>query len=130
MNLFLATEPLRGWRTVLVSEQRTRRDFAACVKELVDRHYPAAGRIVLVLDPLNAHAPASLYAAFPPAEAKRLTDKWEIHHTPKRGSRLNMAELELGDRLDAPAQRRHQAHRLAVHHRRCPHQTPPTLPGV
>lgn len=95
-NLFLATEPLRGWRTVLVSKQRTRLDFAACIKDLVDVHYPAAERIVLVLDQLNTHSPASLYAAFPPAEAKRLTDKLEIHHTPKHGSWLNMAELELG----------------------------------
>lgn len=95
VNLFLATEPLRGWRTALVSEQRTRLDFAACMKELVDIHYPAAERIVLVLDQLNTHSPASLYAAFPPAEAKRLTDKLEIHHTPKHGSWLNMAELEM-----------------------------------
>jgi hypothetical protein len=94
-NLFLVTEPLRGWRSVLVSEQRTRLDFAACVKDLVDVHYPEAKHIVLVLDQLNTHSPASLYAAFPPAEAKRLTDKLEIHHTPKHGSWLNMAELEL-----------------------------------
>ena len=94
-NLFLVTEPLRGWRTVLVSDQRTRRDFAACLKDLVDVHYPAAERIVLVLDQLNTHSPAALYAAFPAAEAKRLADKLEIHHTPKHGSWLNMAELEL-----------------------------------
>ena len=95
VNLFLVTEPLRGWRAVLVSDQRTRLDFAACVKELVDVHSPAAERIVLVLDQLNTHSPASLYAAFPPAEAKRLADKLEIHYTPKHGSWLNMAELEL-----------------------------------
>ncbi len=95
VNLFLATEPLRGWRTVLVSGQRTRLDFARCAKELVDIHYPAAERIVLVLDQLNTHTPASLYAAFPPTQAKRLADKLEIHHTPKHGSWLNMAELEL-----------------------------------
>jgi hypothetical protein len=94
-NLFLVTEPLRGWRSVLVSDQRTRLDFARCVKELVDVHYPAAERIVLVLDQLNTHSPASLYAAFPPAEAKRLADRLEIHHTPKHGSWLNMAEVEL-----------------------------------
>src|SRR5262245_54892525 len=63
VNLFLVTEPLRGWRTVLVSDQRTRLDFAACIKELVDTHYPAAERIALVLDHLNTHSPASLYAA-------------------------------------------------------------------
>jgi hypothetical protein len=95
VNLFLVTEPLRGWRTVLLSEQRTRLDFARCVQELVDRHYPHAERIVLVLDQLNTHSPASLYAAFPPATAKRLADKLEFHYTPKHGSWLNIAELEL-----------------------------------
>jgi hypothetical protein len=94
-NLFLATEPLRGWRAVTVGARRTRLDFAACVKALVDDHYPDAERIVLVLDQLNTHSPASLYAAFPPEEAKRLADRLEIHHTPKHGSWLNMAELEL-----------------------------------
>ncbi|MDP9369399.1 MAG: transposase [Chloroflexota bacterium] len=94
-NLFLVTEPLRGWRNVLVSDQRPRLDFAACLKELVDIHDPKAERIVLVLDQLNTHSPASLYAAFPPAEAKRLADKLELHHTPKHASWLNMAELEL-----------------------------------
>ena len=98
-NLFLATEPLRGWRAVTVSDRRTRLDFAGCIKALVDVHYPvhypAAEKIVLVLDQLNTHSPASLYAAFPPAEAQRLSDKLEIHHTPKHGSWLNMAELEL-----------------------------------
>jgi DDE superfamily endonuclease len=94
-NLFLLTEPLRGWRTIRVSDQRTRLDFAACIKDLVDVHYPHAERIVLVLDQLNTHSPGSLYAAFPPAEAKRLADKLEIHQTPKHGSWLNMAELEL-----------------------------------
>ena len=94
-NLFLATEPLRGWRTILVSNQRTRIDFARCIHELVDVHYPTAEQIVLVLDQLNTHTPASLYSAFPAAAAKRLTDKLEIHYTPKHGSWLNMAELEL-----------------------------------
>lgn len=78
-----------------VSAQRTRIDFAACVKELVDTHYPTAERIGLVLDQLNTHSPASLHAAYPPAEAQRLADRLEIHHTPKHGSWLNMAELEL-----------------------------------
>jgi hypothetical protein len=72
-----------------------RLDCAACVKELVDAHYPNAERIVLVLDQLNTHSPASLYAAFPPAEAKRTADRLEIHYTPKRGSWLNIAEIEL-----------------------------------
>jgi hypothetical protein len=95
VNLFLVTAPLRGWRQVRVSGQRTRIDWAACIKDLVDVHYPAADRIVLVMDQLNTHSPASLYEAFPPAEAKRLADKLEIHYTPKHGSWLNMAEVEL-----------------------------------
>jgi len=94
-NLFLVTDPLRGWRQVRVSERRTRLDWAGCVKELVDIHYPDAERIVLVLDQLNTHSPASLYEAFPPVEAKRLADKLEIHYTPKHGSWLTMAEIEL-----------------------------------
>ena len=95
VNPFLATEPLRGWRTVVVSDQRTRLDVARCLRELVDVHYPEAEKVVLVLDRPNPHTPASLYAACPPAAAKRLTDKLEIHHTPKHGSWLNVAELEL-----------------------------------
>jgi hypothetical protein len=95
LNLFLVTEPLRGWRQVRVSDRRTRLDWAACIKELVDLHYPAAERIVLVMDQLNTHSPASLYEAFAPAEAKRLADRLEIHHTPKHGSWLNVAEIEL-----------------------------------
>jgi hypothetical protein len=95
VNLFLVTEPLRGWRQVRISDRRTRRDFAQCIKDLVDVHYPAAKRIVVVMDQLNTHSPASLYEAFPPSEAKRLANKLEIHYTPKHGSWLNMAEIEL-----------------------------------
>jgi hypothetical protein len=95
VNCFLMTEPVRGWRQVRVSTQRTRLDFAHCIQELVDVHYPDVERIVLVMDQLNTHSPASLYEAFPPAEAKRLADKLEIHYTPKHGSWLNMAEIEL-----------------------------------
>lgn len=95
-NLFLVSEPLRGWRAVVVSDRRTRLDWAACIKELADTHYPRAEKIVLVMDNLNIHSPASLYEAFPPAEAQRLADRLEIHHTPKHGSWLNMAEIELG----------------------------------
>jgi len=94
-QLVLVTEPLRGWRTVTVGARRTRLEFAACVKELVDVHYPEAERIVLVMDQLNIHSTAALYAAFVPAEARRLAAKLEIHDTPKHGSWLNMAELEL-----------------------------------
>ena len=94
-NLFLVCEPLRGWRDVMVSQRRTRIDWAHCVKELVDVHYPDAEQIALVQDNLNTHTPASLYEAFEPAEAKRLADRLEIHYTPKHGSWLNMAEIEL-----------------------------------
>ena len=94
-NVFLVTEPLRGWRDVAASDQRTRRDWAHRVRRLVDVDYPDAERVVLVMDQLNTHSPASLYAAFPPAEARRIAAKLEIHHTPKHGSWLNMAELEL-----------------------------------
>jgi hypothetical protein len=95
VNLFLVTEPLRGWRQVRLSNQRTRIDWAHCVKDLVDVHYPDVERIVLVMDQLNTHSPASLYEAFPAAEAKRLANRLEIHYTPKHGSWLNMAEIEL-----------------------------------
>jgi hypothetical protein len=95
VNLFLVCEPARGWRAVRISDQRTRLDWAACVRDLVDVHYPEAEVVVLVMDQLNTHSPASLYEAFPPEEAKRVTDKLDIHYTPKHGSWLNMAELEL-----------------------------------
>jgi hypothetical protein len=94
-NLFLWCEPLTGRCHVEVTERRTKLDWAQVVKELVDTHYPAAERIVLVMDNLNIHTPAALYEAFPPAEAKRIADRLEIHHTPKHGSWLDMAELEL-----------------------------------
>jgi hypothetical protein len=93
-NLFLLTEPLRGWRHVTVTDQRTAQDFASVIKDLVDVRYPHAERITLVMDNLNTHTVASLYRTFPPAEAKRLADRLEIHHTPKHGSWLNMAEIE------------------------------------
>lgn len=94
-NLFLAVAPLLGWRMVTPTAQRTRCDWASAIKTLVDEHFPDAEKIVLVLDNLNTHSPASLYATFPPAEAKRLWDKLELHYTPKHGSWLNMAELEI-----------------------------------
>src|SRR3954467_1743896 len=94
-HLFLTCEPLRGRRHVMVSDRRTRPDWAHCIKDLVDVHYPEAEVIVLVQDNLNTHTPASLYEAFPPAEAARLAAKLEIHPTPKHGSWLDMAEIEL-----------------------------------
>ena len=95
VNVFLVTEPLRGWRDVAASDQRTRLDWARRVRRLGDVDYPDAERVVLVMDQLNTHSPTSLYAAFPPAEARRIAAKLEVHHTPKHGSWLNMAELEL-----------------------------------
>jgi transposase len=94
-NLFIVCEPLAGWRHISVTEQRTKLDWAQCIKELVDLHYPGAEKIILVLDNLNTHTPAALYEAFDPAEARRLLEKLEIHYTPKHGSWLNMAEIEL-----------------------------------
>jgi transposase len=96
VNLFLFCEPLQGRRWVDVTERRTKTDYwAHQIKELVDVRYPQAERIVLVMDNLNTHTPASLYEAFDPEEARRLTEKLEIHYTPKHGSWLNMAEIEL-----------------------------------
>ena len=95
VNLFMFTEPLEGRRWVDVTERRTKVDWAHRIKELVDLRYPEAERIVLVMDNLNTHTPASLYEAFDPTEARRLAQKLEIHYTPKHGSWLNMAEIEL-----------------------------------
>jgi hypothetical protein len=94
-NLFMLFAPLEGWRHVKVTARRTKADFAEVIHELVDEHFPAADKIVLVMDNLNTHKPASLYEAFPPAEARRLIEKLEIHYTPKHGSWLDMAETEL-----------------------------------
>ena len=94
-NLFMMCAPLLGWRHVEVTDRRTAVDFAQVIKMLVDEQFPDAEKIVLVLDNLNTHTPASLYQAFAPAEAKRLADKLEVHYTPKHGSWLNMAEIEL-----------------------------------
>ena len=88
-------EPLRGWRHVAATERRTRRDYARCVKDLVDRYYPRAEAIRLVQDNLNTHDGASRYEACPPEEARRLLDRIEFHYTPKHGSWLNMAETEI-----------------------------------
>lgn len=95
-NLFMIFEPLIGKRRVKVTERRTKIDWAYCVREMVDQIYPDAEQIVLVMDNLNTHNKSSLYEAFEPAEAKRIADKIEIHYTPKHGSWLDMAEIELG----------------------------------
>ena len=94
-NLFVACEPLAGKRYLKVTEHRTKEDFAQFIRDLVDVYYPRAEKIILVLDNLNTHTPAALYEAFAPAEARRLVEKLEIHYTPKHGSWLNMAEIEL-----------------------------------
>ena len=94
-NLFLFFAPLETWRHVKVTDQRTMIDFAYCMRDLVDVHFPEAEKIVLVMDNLNTHKLASLYEAFPPDEARRIIEKLEIHYTPKHGSWLNMAEIEL-----------------------------------
>ena len=95
-SLFMTFEPLAGWRHVELSGSRTARDWARVVRDLVDApRYAGAERIVLVMDQLNTHALGSLYEAFAPDEAKRIAAKLEIHHTPKHGSWLNMAEVEL-----------------------------------
>jgi len=95
-NLFMMFEPLVGKRHVKVTQRRTKIDWAYCVREMVDQIYPDAEQIVLVMDNLNTHNKSSLYEAFEPAEAKRIADKLEIHYTPKHGSWLDMAEIELG----------------------------------
>ena len=92
---FLACEPLVGWRHIDVTEHRRRTDWAGFIRSLLEGRYREAEKLVLIMDPLNTHSPASLYEAFPPAEAKRLAGRIEIHHTPKHGSWLNMAEVEL-----------------------------------
>ena len=94
-NNFMIIEPLAGWRKVSVRATKTALDLAHEIKELLDVDYPNAEKVVLVWDNLNTHAPASLYKAFPPQEARRLLDRLEIHYTPKHGSWLDIAEIEL-----------------------------------
>ena len=95
VSLFVEVEPLEGRRHVEVTAQRTRLDFAHFIKAMLDERHPQALKVRLVLDNLNTHNIASLYEAFPPAEARRLAEKLEIHYTPKHGSWLNIAEIEL-----------------------------------
>jgi hypothetical protein len=94
-NLFMLFQPAAGWRYTKVTEQRKKSDFAECMRELVDVHFPDAEKIQVVMDNLNTHTPASLYAVFPPAEARRILSKLEFHFTPKHASWLNMVEIEL-----------------------------------
>jgi len=94
-NLFMFFAPLDAWRHVKVTDRRTMIDWAHGIHDLVDIHFPEADTIVVVMDNLNTHKLASLYEAFPPAEARRIAEKLEIHYTPRHGSWLNMAEIEL-----------------------------------
>jgi hypothetical protein len=94
-NLFMLFAPLEGWRHVEVTDRRTALDYAHMLRYLSDKHFPKANKIVLVQDNLSTHKPASLYEAFPPAEARRLVERFEWHYTPKHGSWLDMAEAEL-----------------------------------
>ena len=94
-SIFMFTEPLAGWRYTSALPQRTRKDWANQIKLLADQWYPKAKKIVLVMDNLNTHNISSLYETFPPEEALRLSQRLEIHYTPKHGSWLNIAEIEL-----------------------------------
>jgi hypothetical protein len=94
-NLFMVSEPLLGWRAVQVTDRRTAQDFAEVVRWLVEDVHPDAETVVLVMDNLNTHKLASLYEAFPPDQARRIAERVEVHHTPKHGSWLNVAEIEL-----------------------------------
>ena len=93
-NLFMVCAPLVGWRHVEITDRRTKRDFARVLRDIADLHFPGR-RIVLVMDNLNTHRLSTLYETFAPAEASRLADRFEVHHTPKHGSWLNIAEIEI-----------------------------------
>ena len=94
-NLFMISEPLAGWRHVMVTARRTAKGFAEVVRWLAEDVYPEAERVVLVMDNLNTHKLASLYEAFEPERARRIAERIEVHHTPRHGSWLNVAEIEL-----------------------------------
>jgi hypothetical protein len=94
-NLFVMVEPLAGWRHVAVTAQRTKQDYAACLRYLVEERYPEAERIYLVQDNLNAHTAGALYETFPPQQARYILERREFHPTPKHGSWLNQAEIEI-----------------------------------
>ncbi len=116
VNLFVAFDPHRAWRKVKVTERRTAVDYAHCMRELVDVHYPNAACIRVVQDNLSIHAPGALYQAFAPAEARRILRRLEFHYTPKHASWLNMVEIEigvlqgqcLGRRIDDPKRLRNE----------------------
>jgi len=95
-NLFMVNAPLEGWRHVKVTDRHTKIDWAKLIQEIVDEHYPEKRKVVLVMDNLSTHKVSSLYEAFEPEEARRIADRLEIHYTPKHGSWLDMAEIEIG----------------------------------
>jgi hypothetical protein len=95
-NIFMMSAPLEGWRHVKVTDRHTKVDWAILMRELVDDHYADKRKVVLVMDNLNTHKLSSLYVAFEPEEAHRIAERLEIHYTPKHGSWLNMAEIEIG----------------------------------
>jgi hypothetical protein len=113
-NLFVFLDAHRSWRKVKVTERRTAEDFAHCMRDLVDLHYPHAKRIRVVLDNLSTHGPAALYQAFPPAEARRILKRLEFHHTPKHASWLNMVEIEIGVLRGQCLDRRIESHARLV----------------
>jgi len=142
-NIFMTFAPLEGWRKVKVTDHHAAVDYAQVLKELSDVHFPDAKQIVLVQDNLNTHTAASLYAAFPAEEARRLAKRFEWHYTPKHGSWLDMAESELavlhsqqaiprkrGRRLAGPSKQASRQSRLAVHDQRRPRQTQEALPPI
>ena len=93
-NVFVATEPLVGKRVLKVTHQRTKKDFALFLQDILEKHYSEAEKVIVVMDNLNTHKPASFYETFPPAQARALLDRLEFHYTPKHASWLNMAEIE------------------------------------
>ena len=144
-SIFVWVQPLQGWRHVDAQPQRTRIDWALQVERLLTIDYPNAEQVILVMDNLNTHNVASLYEAFPPEKAYALAQRLEIHHTPKHGSWLNVAEIELSaltrqcldrrindlDLLNTQLtawQHRSPAGELAVHHCQRPDQAPPPIP--
>lgn len=113
-EIFLEVEPLAGSRHVAVTEHRASKDWAWWIKGMLEERYPNATKVRLVMDNLNTHSPASLYEAFPPAEARRLAERLDIHYTPKHGSWLNMAEIELST-LNAQCLNRRIPDRMTMH---------------
>jgi hypothetical protein len=105
-NIFVFVDPKGGKRQIKVTERRTKQDFAECIREMVDVHYAGADKIRLVLDNLNTHRLNSLYETFSPSEARRIIKKLELHYTPKHGSWLNMAEIEISALVQQSLKRR------------------------